>query len=914
MGRKSKSNLGKENHLRNGASRPAQPQAKRHSARDERETPRLGLHMLPGELVTDVDVVGDKWYDVAPEWPAPGEEPETADNKLFSLDEWVSVASDALQAASRAYERKAGSSDEARRKALGREKTVTDKIAAVTLMVQESPVHRLDELHTLMGYAQKKGRRERGPAMDALKDLFLSDLLPDTRRLISIERRNYAVKRTQLTKRHLAYAKFESELRLVYRSFLELVDEIGKDSVVHFRMKSARISFDLLASKPENEQLLLSMLVNELGAPDRKVASTASYYLVQLTTKHHPAMRLVVVQEVERLIYRPNISMRGRYYAVSFLNQIRFVSDQDVTLARRLVKIYMDLFSEGVTEDRTAKHKDGAGGSKMQESRLMGALLSGVNRAFPYSKPETDDTDYDAQLESLFKVAHAESLSSATKALSFLFQVAQSNEGVSDRFYRALYSRIPDAGQAAESKQALFLNLVYRSMKVDVSAKRLKAYAKRLLQVSLQSSPGFAAGSLLVLSEIAVKQRKGLLTSMVQFSEGGDADEHFVDADLADTPAPAEKTGGETSADAPDAPSRNDTAKITGSQASRAEPNPTPQPRASVTWGSGYHPDKRDPQFAGAESSCLWELVALSYHHHPSVVSFATKLCSSASSISYNGDPLSDFGLGPFLDKFCYRKPKRHVVDSLHGRRSARLVVRPMVNTAEFLQMGRTGEVEEDEKFYVRFFDANPSRVARQGSDAAGEPSADVTHDDAQSDASSEEEAFETALREEMKRLGGGDMLDDDGGDIDAVDEDELRAFEEAFKDEMGGDDDGEGATDENSAPVLSNGGLTMDEEHDSSPSTSEDEALTPRRGTKRKALLKASAGSPFAPVEDYEAMLGTLQGDSDSESTDMAGEKPGGGPKERSAKRLRSSAAEGRARKQGGRRRGRKRVPGQRK
>ena len=40
--------------------------------------------------------------------------------------------------------------------------------------------------------------------------------------------------------------------------------------------------YELLAAKPEQEQRLLTAIVNKLGDPNRKVASRASYLLGQL--------------------------------------------------------------------------------------------------------------------------------------------------------------------------------------------------------------------------------------------------------------------------------------------------------------------------------------------------------------------------------------------------------------------------------------------------------------------------------------------------------------------------------------------------------------------------------------------------------------------------------------------------------
>ena len=40
--------------------------------------------------------------------------------------------------------------------------------------------------------------------------------------------------------------------------------------------------FDLLLQRPEQEQLLLSLLVNKLGDPEAKVTSKATFFLLKL--------------------------------------------------------------------------------------------------------------------------------------------------------------------------------------------------------------------------------------------------------------------------------------------------------------------------------------------------------------------------------------------------------------------------------------------------------------------------------------------------------------------------------------------------------------------------------------------------------------------------------------------------------
>lgn len=55
----------------------------------------------------------------------------------------------------------------------------------------------------------------------------------------------------------------------------------------------------------------------------------------------------------------------------------------------------------------------------------------------------------------------------------------------------------------------MFLNLLYKSLKADIILRRIKAFVKRLLQVSCEQSPAFACGALFLVSEV-MKAKPGL--------------------------------------------------------------------------------------------------------------------------------------------------------------------------------------------------------------------------------------------------------------------------------------------------------------------------------------------------------------------------------------------------------------------
>ena len=70
-----------------------------------------------------------------------------------------------------------------------------------------------------------------------------------------------------------------------------------------------------------------------------------------------------------------------------------------------------------------------------------------------------------------------------------------------------------------------------------------------------------------------------------------------------------------------------------------------------------YQVNARNPLFAHSENTSSWEMRFLTCHYHPSVCSFAQSI-TSRKFIDYDGDPLQDFSLKHFLDRFVRKKPK----------------------------------------------------------------------------------------------------------------------------------------------------------------------------------------------------------------------------------------------------------------
>jgi len=189
-----------------------------------------------------------------------------------------------------------------------------------------------------------------------------------------------------------------------------------------------------------------------------------------------------------------------------------------------------------------------------------------------------------------------------------------------------------------------------------------------------------------------------------------------------------------------------------------------------------YDTTKRDPQFAGAGSSALWELSGLEQHFHPSVSHFAQTLMKGEK-LELDGDPLALFSLSSFLDRFVYKNPRAIKHDrSSGGLRTSR---RPnsendTINSASFLANAGTKaqNVRADEVFFYKYFAERNKRKPKQ----VKKDSRDAEDEDAIAD--EEAESFLRSLAE-----------DEDDGDDDEIPDFGDDAYEEGFEPEGEGAD-----------------------------------------------------------------------------------------------------------------------------
>jgi ribosome biogenesis protein MAK21 len=492
--------------------------------------------------------------------------------------------------------------------------TLSDKVSALTLSIQESPLHNRKAFESLINLAGKKSRGQAIAALGALVDLLGNGtVLPGDRRLrpfnaqpalLGAVDEQTSVPWTEghelpgkLTRPHLVMWAYEDWLKGAYFRIIQLLEVWCSDEIEYSRSRALDFVFGLLKNKPEQEANLLRLLVNKLGDRERKIASRASYLLLQLLTIH-PGMKAVVINAVEQeVLLKPGQSLRTKYNAINTLNQT-ILSTKEPAVADTLLRIYFDLFlsllKTGSLSDfesreggkkpgrcrKKPKKKESTGAPALgneQETaqKLVSSLLTGVNRAIPFATAE--DSTLEKHLDTLFRITHSSNFNTSVQALMLIQRLAASKQLAVDRFYRTLYESLLDPRLVTSSKHALYLNLLFRAMKNDVDVRRVKAFVKRLIQVLSLHQPSFTCGILFLIAELQATFPD--LRTLLDEPEDNDDDGEEVYRDVRE----------------------DDLGHAEG-----------PSEVAKQRTGA-YDGRKRDPEHSNAHRSCLWELVRVSF-------------------------------------------------------------------------------------------------------------------------------------------------------------------------------------------------------------------------------------------------------------------------------------------------------------
>ncbi|KAH8830015.1 ribosome biogenesis protein [Flagelloscypha sp. PMI_526] len=732
--------------------------------------------------------------------------------------------------------------------------TLSDRLSALTLMVQSSPFHNTRSLETLKGMAERGkgsgGREESLKALRCIVDWWVGGGCPD--RKLKYFRDQPSLGHPDATDIHLVVWYFEDWLKKFFYSILQILETLVHDNLAYVRTQTYTLLFTLLRSRPEQEQNLLRLGVTGLADNTRPIPSKTTTHLID-TLQLHPGMKMVVITEICENILKissppaaglatqnkhirfddapkpkaevkkaPATLNKGTLAALQTLAQLVLssVNERERAVARKLIKVYFEMFSillpssassasgdgedvgvgaegEGevkkdrkgrVLEKKTKRSKKDKDDDLLADdrSKIMSTILTGVNRAIPFAFD--DKSEWNELLPLTTPLFHLSASPSVTfnvslQAMTLLQRVvetlsssSEAAKNVKKRYYRSLHQLLLDGDGrlGASGKEVMFLNLVLRSMKEDLE--RLCALLHRLVQLlvtgSKSANPEFVEGGLVLIDQL-FSTFPTLRTFL--FSS-----------------------------------------------------------RSKEPSSSTYDPSKREPEFANASSSPLWELTPLLHHYHPTISLHASQLLS--------GSPLSgastDMGLNTvshFLDRFVFKNPKKikgGQEQEVEGKRKGGSYMQPAFSeSGERLRRVKgeqsamlaekwDGEGEE----YLRIWEEGRKRRGKKAGRAeSGEEEGEEGEDEDEGEESMDEDeiwkVYDVDIDDDEDGLSGLEAGDD--SENESIDLDDADLLSQAPSDE--GDEDDAETSDGSQEAELSNPNDSDDEDGFASDSDASD-------------------------------------------------------------------------------------------
>ncbi|TID14127.1 hypothetical protein CANINC_004773 [Pichia inconspicua] len=657
--------------------------------------------------------------------------------------------------------------------------TLSDKISALTLLVQEAPLHNIRALDNLFHMCQKKSRTAAMQCVDAVVDLLVNTILPANRKLKPFKKQPLS---TNLTDKQLMLMYFEDHLKTLYFEFISLLEKLSHDSILYVRMKVVSHIFSLLKAKPEQEANLLRLGVNKLGDIDNKVASKTSYQIL-LVEQEHPAMKQIICEAVIDVVFRANNDHHALYYSINTLNQT-ILTKKDEALANKLVDAYFALFEklliktddqntgtmkesehqkEGRRKQKVKRGKKGGKSVKIvkdekdvveeKNSKMFAAILSGLNRAFPFSNFPMNI--FENHLNVLYKITHSLNFNTSVQALILIQTITAkfSDEKHRDRYYRTLYESLWDERLLTSSKQGIYLNLLYKSLIGDQKAERVLAFVKRISQICLHwLNIGTIAGMIFLLIQLEreIPQIRNLFLNT---------------------------------------PMDDELNRKFEQEESLEEPQSTPSTESIDGGLKIYDPKKRDPQFANADKSSLWEIEFFSRHYHPTIQTYAENFLrfddlSKTERKAINKPDLGLYTLSHFLDRFVYKKSKAKanlkgssIMQPLGGAHTGNLLVRATgvesndipANTEDWLSK-KASQIKPEDTFFYQYFSNKQEKLMRSKFDK--ELNQKTMTDEYEETSDLDEDTVWNALVSSNPNIEGDedDDLDDELSDLDMSD------------------------------------------------------------------------------------------------------------------------------------------------
>ena len=505
--------------------------------------------------------------------------------------------------------------------------TYDDKISALLLYIRQSPKNTLKYLEILIRLVENKDKRKNDGIVLGLKDLFLEVILENKKYLAFNQKYNNKNNSqiNNINDEELINSYYEDKIHHLYLRFINILEEsINTESIINIKKKNLDYLYEMLVRQPESEEKILQDIVNKLGDTSTDISNHTMKLLKQIQ-EQHMNMSTIIFKFVTTF-YSMNAKNDAKLNALNFLVQMDIPHGKNREFIEESINFFFNLFnlissdSENqnnnniINEKNLKTEKNKKKQKKLKKlilenknqntinEKFLSLIVKRINILFKFVKKQQKQMEkineiIQDKISVLFRLSHNKSLKLSIEILKLLFGIITTqDQNFVDRYYKSLYELISNKSLSNSKHVKEALKLILISIMFDNNNNRICSFIKRLLEMSLISEPQYIICILIIVSQVL--RNKNKLWKMLE--------------------------------------------------------------REQTKINIFYDSAKRDPQYAQGEHSFLNELYLLEKHYHPSVQRMSKFILDNYNKevISYDGDPLMDFSLINFLEKFMLKNPK----------------------------------------------------------------------------------------------------------------------------------------------------------------------------------------------------------------------------------------------------------------
>ena len=507
--------------------------------------------------------------------------------------------------------------------------TFEDKISSLILYIKENPKFTLKYIEILLKMLNdnSNNRRKKENIILVLKDLFLNNLLNGIKHLpFNIKyQNNKNLEFKNISNDELIESFYEDKIHHLYlRLILIIENNILNEPLIQIKKKNLNYLFEMLLNQPECEEKILSDIINKLGDPNSEISNFVINLLKNLQ-EQHLKMSFVIFNNV-KTFFTQSQNVNAKLNSLIYLTQMKIPFNNNKFIEES-IKFFFELFNQfskkedeeeienkkyenkKILNKKEKKNKIMNRLKKESESneKFLTLIVKRINILFNFIKNNKNQMNkinnlVQEKINILFKLSHNKNIKLSIEILKLLFAIIQTQDlNYNDRYYRTLYEFINNFNLSTSKYLKDALKLILLSLIYDTNTVRISSFLKRLLQMCLCSEPNYIICVLIIISQVL--RNKNKLWKMIEKKE------IFLN---------------------------------------------------NKDNNNYYDFNKRDPKYSNSENCYLNEIYLLCNHYHPSVQRIAKFILENYNKeiVNYEGNPLLDFSLVNFLEKFVLKNPK----------------------------------------------------------------------------------------------------------------------------------------------------------------------------------------------------------------------------------------------------------------